>query len=139
MHTEIYLQTGTVTVQNYWNSSAYLFHQAVMRISGIPLCIGVPTSRSGLCNPCNVIRDHEGDILCTTTEGFKQNILLQVSCPSHAPKIVPVRVIKNQLNNVKVILDQETGQDEGYHTYTQIQKHLWHLNSDYPSISRLYR
>jgi hypothetical protein len=73
-------------------------------------------------------------------EGVRMNNnLLQVSCPNHIPKTVPVKVLKNQLNDVKVILGQAAGWDEGYHTYTQIQKHLWHLNSEYPSISRLYR
>ena len=67
------------------------------------------------------------------------NNLLQVSCPNHIPKTVPVKVLKNQLLDVKVILGQAAGQDEGYHNYTQIEKHLLHLNSEYPSISRLYR
>jgi len=65
--------------------------------------------------------------------------LLQVSCSNHIPKTVPVKVLKNRLQDVKVILDPAAGQDEGYHNYTQIQKYLWHLNSEYPSISRLYR
>ena len=73
----------------------------------------------------------------TTTEGVKMNDnLLQVSCSNHVPKTVPVKVLKNQLQDVNVILDLAAGQDEGY---TEIQKLLWHLNSEYPSISRLYR
>jgi hypothetical protein len=76
----------------------------------------------------------------TTREGVRmKNNLLQVSCPNHISKTVPVKVLKNQLQDVKVILDLAAGQNEGYHTYTQIQKQLWHLNSEYPSISRLYR
>ncbi|XP_021913626.1 carboxypeptidase D-like isoform X2 [Zootermopsis nevadensis] len=63
---------------------------------------------------------------------------LEVSCPEHLPKTVSVRVLKNQLNDVKVILDRTEGQGDGYHTYIQIQKHLKHLNSNYPGISRLY-
>jgi hypothetical protein len=81
-----------------------------------------------------------GKSIDTTVEGVRMNNnLLQVSCPNHISKTVLVKVLKNQLQDVKVILDTAAGQDEGYHTYTQIQKHLWHLNSEYPGISRLYR
>jgi hypothetical protein len=81
-----------------------------------------------------------GRSIHTTMEDVRMNNdLLQVSCPNHISKTVSVKVLKDQLRDVEVILDQAAGQDEGYHTYTQIQKQLWHLNSEYPKISRLYR
>ncbi|KAJ4445265.1 hypothetical protein ANN_07066, partial [Periplaneta americana] len=63
---------------------------------------------------------------------------LEVSCPHHVRKIVHTKVLKNQLNYVKVVLDRVAGEDEEYHTYSQIQKLLSHLNSDYASITRLH-
>jgi len=100
---------------------------------GFPCC--------GLWNLVPLLVAHKpGRSSDTTTEGVRMNDnLLQVSCSNHIPKTVPVKVLKNQLQDVKVILDQAAGQDEVYHTYTQIQKHLLHLNSEYPSITRLYR
>ena len=63
----------------------------------------------------------------------------QVSCPEHTTKSVQVTVSENKLSEVKVVLDHTTTVEEEYHSYTEIQKLLWHLNSEYPTISKLYK
>ncbi|KAJ9576207.1 hypothetical protein L9F63_006940 [Diploptera punctata] len=66
------------------------------------------------------------------------NYDIQVSCPEHTSKTVSVVVSDTGLTEVKVVLDKSTTEEEEYHSYSQIQKLLWHLNSEYPAISKLY-
>ncbi|PSN43472.1 hypothetical protein C0J52_03215 [Blattella germanica] len=57
----------------------------------------------------------------------------------YVSKTVPVTILRNQLNDIKVVLDRPTAEEEVYHNYSQVQQLLWHLNSEYPAISKLYK